>query len=113
MSNSEQGIFQAQAQAASEQLGNKNGLRDLQQRNSHYLDERIVVYLLALVMVGLFLLWMTTRSVLVVYGSLGLGIALILVWGGLQIRSNDKLRRARVLQARAFEASKTLRNPGK
>ncbi|HKJ51111.1 MAG TPA: hypothetical protein VKB27_06390 [Gammaproteobacteria bacterium] len=113
MSNGEQGIFQAQARAASEQLGGKDGLRDLQHRSSHYLDERVVVYLLALVMVGLFMLWMTTRSVLVIYGSLGLGIALILVWGRFQLRSSEKLRRTRELQARSFEASKTLRNPGK
>jgi hypothetical protein len=112
MSNGEQGIFQAQARAASEQLCGKDGMRDLQQRSSRYLDERIVVYLLALVMVGLFLLWMTTGSVLLTYGSLGLGIALILVWGWFQIRAAEKLQRARELQARSFEASKTPRTPG-
>ncbi|MGD8349702.1 MAG: hypothetical protein PVI79_10720 [Gammaproteobacteria bacterium] len=63
MPDGEQGIFQARARAASKQLGGEDGLQDLQQRSSRYLDERIVVFLLAPVMVGLFLPWMTARSV--------------------------------------------------
>jgi len=109
MSNSEQGIFQAQARAANEQLVSKGGLREWQDRSVIYLDERIYVYLLAIGMFGLFLVWVTWKSSLVLYGSLTLPIVLTCPWGYARIRSIDRARRARELQVRTFEANRSAR----
>jgi hypothetical protein len=106
MSIEEQGIFHTQAKAASEQLGGKDGLRELQKRGVFYLDERIYVYLLALAAAGLCVVWATASSVLVLYGSFGLVIVLTLLWGVARVRGIDSQRRERELQARTFEAGK-------
>lgn len=103
MSNEEQGIFQSQARAASEQLGGKDGLRNLQRRSGVYLDERIIVYLLAAAAIGLCLVWATASSNLVLYGSLGLVILLTLLWGLARVAHIDRTRRERAQQAAAFE----------
>lgn len=105
MSNEEQGIFQAQARAASEQMAGKDGLREMQRRNVVYLDERIVVYLLAAAVIGVFVVWATAKSALVLYGSLALVIVLILLWGVARIRGIERKRIEREMEARAFEAS--------
>ena len=104
MSIEEHGIFQAQAKAAGEQLGGRDGLRELQRRSITYLDERILVYLLAAAVIVLFVVWATSSSSLVLYGSLGLAIALTVLWGVARIRGIERLRRERELQARSFEA---------
>ena len=104
MSNEEQGVFQAQAKAAAEQLGGRDGLREMQRRSILYLDERILVYLLAAAVIGLFVVWATASSGLVLYGSLGFVIALTMLWGVARIRGIERLRRERELQARSFEA---------
>ena len=110
MSIEEHGIFQAQARAASEQLGGRDGLRDLQKRSVFYLDERIYVYLLGLAVLGLFVVWATTSSKLVLYGSLGLVVLLTIFWGVARIRGIERLRRERELQARSFEADNSPRD---
>ena len=103
MSNEEQGIFQSQAKAAREQLGGRDGLREMQQRSIFYLDERIYVYLLAAAVLGMFVVWATATSSLVLYGSLVLVILLTVLWGFARIRGIDRTRREREMQARAFE----------
>ena len=110
MSIEEHGIFHTQARAASEQLGGKDGLRELQKRGVFYLDERIYVYLLGLAAVGLCVVWATSSSSLVLYGSLGLVIALTILWGLARIRGIERLRRARELQAKSFETGGSARN---
>ena len=110
MSNSEQGIFQAQAQAASVRLQGKDGLRDLQRQSVFYLDERVYVYLFAIVMVGLFILWVTSKSALLNYGSLGVAILLTFAWGVFRIRGVERRRRQYRLEACSFEAARSARN---
>ena len=103
MSNEEQGIFQTQARAASERLAGRDGLRELQRRGIFYLDERIYVYLLAAAVIGLGLIWATSSSNLVLYGSLALVIGLTFLWGLARIRGIERRRRERELEAREFE----------
>lgn len=103
MSNEEQGIFQAQARAAKECLDGEDGLSDLQRRGGAYLDERIIVYLMAAAAIGLCLVWATASSALVLYGSLGLVVLLTILWGLARIRSIERTRRERALAAAAFE----------
>lgn len=105
MSIEEHGIFHTQAKAAKAQLGGKDGLREMQRRNVVYLDERIVVYLLAAAVIGVFVVWATAKSALVLYGSLALVIVLILLWGVARIRGIERKRIEREMEARAFEAS--------
>lgn len=106
MSNEEQGIFQAQSRAASEQLAGKDGLREVQRRSIFYLDERIYVYLLAPAVILLFAVWATAKSALLLYGSFGLVIVLTVLWGLARIRGIERKRLERQMQARAFEAGR-------
>jgi len=110
MSIEEQGIFQSQARAASEQLGGKDGLREMQKRSVFYLDERIYAYLLGLAAIGLCVVWATSSSKLVLYGSLGLVIVLTVLWGFSRIRGIERLRREREMQAGSFEATNSPRD---
>jgi hypothetical protein len=103
MSIEEQGIFHTQAKAAREQLGDKDGLRELQQRSAVYQDERIIVYLLAAAAIGLCVVWATASSGLVLYGSLGLVIGLTILWGLARIKTIERTRRERALAAAEFE----------
>ena len=108
MSNEEQGIFQSQARAASERIAGKDGLREVQRRGVFYLDERIYVYLLAVAVLGLFVVWATAKSPLVLYGSLALVIVLTILWGVARIHGIERQRREREIEARAFEAGRDL-----
>ena len=82
----------------------------MQKRSVFYLDERIYVYLLGIAVLGLFVVWATASSKLVLYGSLGLVILLTILWGFSRIRGIERLRRERELEARAFETDNSPRD---
>ena len=106
MSIEEGGIAQAQEKLRKLRLAEKDGLRSYHDWNIAYVDERIYVYLLAMVMLGLILLWATSSSALLLYGSLGLVILLTLLWGIARIKGIERLRQQRARDASAFEADK-------
>ena len=108
MSLEEHGIFHTQAKAAREQMAGKDGLREMQKRSVIYLDERILVYLLAAAVIALFVVWATAKSALVLYGSFALVIALTVLWGVARIRGIERKRHEREMEARAFEAEQKL-----
>ena len=80
------------------------GERDVgrnQARGIAYLDDRILGYLGLIVFLGLAVIWITADSDWIVYGSLGLAIFLIVLWGIARIRRIDRVRRERAAQVRA------------
>jgi len=60
-------------------------------------------------MVGLFILWVTSKAALVNYGSLGFAILLTFVWGIFRIRVVKRRRRRHQLEASSFEAAQSVR----
>ncbi|HKJ51112.1 MAG TPA: hypothetical protein VKB27_06395 [Gammaproteobacteria bacterium] len=104
MSIEESGIALAQEKLRKRRLAEKDGLRSYHHWNIAYIDERIYVYLLAMAMLGLFLLWATSTSALLQYGSLGLVILLTLFWGLARISRVERVRRQRARQAREAES---------
>ena len=100
MSDPEQSISQAQIAAAQAQSKQGEGLQKHHKWNVANLDERIFLYIGTLAILGLLVLWLAVPSALVVYGSLGVIILLIVVWGVLRIRRIDRIQKERELQAK-------------
>ena len=98
--NAEEGIARAQASAAQSQ--GAAGLGKHHAGTIGYLNERIIVALLAMSILGLMVLWATAKSPLLLYGSFAGVIALILLWGYVRIRRIEATRRERAQQAQAW-----------
>ena len=64
------------------------------------MDERIFSFVGILVVIGLLVLWLAVPSALVVYGSLGVIILLIVFWGVARIRRIDRIQKRGELQAK-------------
>jgi hypothetical protein len=102
--NAEEGI--ARTQAAAARAGGADGLKKHHDWNIAYLDERIVVFLLAIAIVGLMVLWASATSALVLYGSLAGVILLILLWGIARIRRLESIKHDRSRQATSWQSDK-------
>ncbi len=104
MADSEQGIAQAQIEAARRQ--GADGLAQHQQRNIAYLDERIVLFVCCLGMIGVFVVWATASSPWLLYGSLAFVILLVTLWGYARIQRIERLRAARAREAENWDKDK-------
>ena len=102
MSNAEEGI--ARIQAAAAQAKGADGLKDHHKGTIAYLDERILVSILAIAVIGLGVLWATTSSMLLRYGSFGALILLIFLWGFARIKRIETLKRQRAKLAASWQA---------
>ena len=110
MSIEEHGIVHTQIKATRGRLAEKDGLESSLKWNIAYQGERIIVYLLALAIVGLLILWATSSSALLLYGSLAGVLLLTVLWGLARIRGVERIRRQRALAAAAFAQGDTARN---
>ena len=93
MSNAEEGIARTQAKVA--QAQGATGLGSHHRGTIAYLDERILVFFIALGMIGLTLLWAYAKSPLLLYGSLLAVILLTLLWGYARIKRIERVREER------------------
>ena len=103
--NAEEGI--AKAQAAAAQADGAAGMQRHHGRGIAYLDERIVVLLLAIAVIGLVVFWATAKSALLVYASLALVILLTVLWGYARVKAIERSRSERARQAEAWRAGKS------
>ncbi|MDJ0778579.1 MAG: hypothetical protein QNJ85_12005 [Gammaproteobacteria bacterium] len=101
MSDPEQGIAQTQIEAARRQ--GADGLARSQQSSIAYLDERIVMFLCVLGLLGLLVVWATAKSAWLLYGSLALVIALVVFWGYARIQRIERLRAERAREAASWQ----------
>ena len=95
MSNAEEGIAKVQAEAAKE-----NGLQKHHKWSVQYLDERIFVYIFAIAFLLVLLLWLTSTSPLISYGSFTMVILIVVLWGVFRVKRIHRLRELRELQAK-------------
>ncbi len=104
MSNAEQGIAQSQIEAARAEQGQADALRKTQRRSIAYLDDRIFLYLGAIAFLGLLVVWATSTSALLLYGSLAAAIVLTVLWGVARINRINRLREERTSQVRDMQS---------
>ena len=101
MSNAEEGIARVQA-AANKAEGAK--LEVQQQRSVAYLDDRILTYLIAVAFIGLIVVWVTSKSALIIYGSLAAVILLTVLWGVARVKRIKRTRLERAQQASEWKS---------
>ena len=100
MSNAEEGI--ARIQAAVAQAKGSEGLKEHHKWTIAYLDERILVFILAVAVIGLGIVWATTTSLLLLYGSFGALILLTFLWGIARIKRIEATKRQRAELAESW-----------
>ncbi len=100
--NAEEGI--ARTQAAVAQAKGSDGLKDHHKWTIAYLDERIQVFILAIAVIGLGVVWATTTSPLLSYGSFGALILLTFLWGFARIKRIETTKRQRAELAESWHA---------
>ncbi|MCP4388097.1 MAG: hypothetical protein GY802_07365 [Gammaproteobacteria bacterium] len=104
MSNAEQGIAQIQIEAARTEQGKADALQINQRRSIAYLDDRIFLYLGAIAFLGLLVVWATSTSTLMLYGSLGLAILLTILWGVARIKRINRRNEERARQVQTMQS---------
>ena len=104
MSNAEEGIARIQAAAVKAQGTQGGKLREHQERSVTYLDERILTYVLAIAFMGLILVWATTTSPLVLYGSFAGVILLTILWGVTRVKRIGRVRQERERQSKDWQS---------
>ena len=96
--NAEGGIATSQAQAAQ-----SKGLAAHHKSTIKTMDDRISVYLAALAVIALGVIWVAFPSPLIRYGSLVVGVFTVLFIAFMRVRNIKKLREARQQQAEQWE----------
>ena len=107
MSNAEEGIARAQIEAARARSGDARVVDEAQRSGIAYIDERIFIYVGAMLFLGLCVVWATAKTAWVLYGSLGIAIGFALMWGYARIQRLERIRRERAAQARASSTPPT------
>lgn len=102
--NAEAGIARVQAAAAKSQGVEGAGLGNYQKQSIAYLDERIVVLILAIAVIALVVVWTTTTSTLQLYGSLIGVIILTIVWGIARVHQIKRVREIRTEQVSSYNS---------
>jgi Flp pilus assembly protein TadB len=100
--NAEAGI--ARTQAAAAKAAGAAGLKEHHNRNIAHLDERIMVSILAIAAIGLIVLWATSSSPLVLYGSFAGVILLTVLWGLVRIKRIEAMKQQREKAAQSWQS---------
>lgn len=95
--NAEEGIARVQ-------MAQKDGLRDYHKRSVLHLDDRIQTAIFALVFLGLIVVWATATSPYLIYGSLLVGILVIILWGLVRIKRIQQIKQQRELQVKQMQS---------
>jgi MFS superfamily sulfate permease-like transporter len=95
--NAEIGIAAIHAKVAQ-----KDGVAKYHASTIGYLNERILTFVFSLSFIGLILVWMTSPSPLIVYGSLAVVIILAVACGILWIKRIQKNREQQARQAQEW-----------
>ena len=96
--NAESGIAAIQAKAAQ-----KDGVAKHHAATVGYLNERILTFLFMLSFIGLILVWITSTSALIIYGSLAVVVVLAVGCGVFRLKRIQKLREQQKRQAQEWK----------
>ena len=97
--NAEAGIAAVQAKAAQ-----KDGVAKYHASTIGYLNERVLTFIFSLSFIGLILVWLTSASALIVYGSLAVVIILAVACGVLRVKRIQKNRELQAHQAQEWKS---------
>jgi len=97
MSNAEEGI-------AKTQLKGKGGVAEHQKTSAANLSDRTLTSLFALAFVGLMMVWASSTSPYVSYGSLVAAILGVILFGVLRVRRIEGLRAERARQVKQMQS---------
>ncbi|MDH3632607.1 MAG: hypothetical protein OER98_15905 [Gammaproteobacteria bacterium] len=95
--NAEEGIARIQ-------MAQKDGLQNYQKRSVLYLDDRILTALFALAFMGLIVVWATSTSPYITYGSLLASILIVIFWGVMRVKRIQRVRQEREQQVRQMQS---------
>ena len=104
MSNAEEGIARTQIAAIKAHGTQGSKLREHQEHSVAYLDERILAYVFAIAFIGLIVVWATTTSTLILYGSLVAVILLTILWGVARVKRIERTRQERTRQTKEWKS---------
>lgn len=102
--NAEEGIARIQAAAAKSQGDQGDGLRKNQNRGIAYLNERILIFVFSIALIGLIIVWATATSPFVLYGSFAGVVLLIVIWGAARIKRIKRIEQERQRQAEEWKS---------
>jgi hypothetical protein len=97
--NAEIGIASAQAKAAQ-----ADGLQKHHKSTIGYLNERVLTFVFAISFIGLVVIWMTSSSPYLTYGSVVVVILSSILWGVLRIKRIHKTREQQQHLAREWKS---------
>ena len=87
---------------AKTQMKGGAGIADRQKSGNVLLNERIIIFLGGIGFLGLCVVWATAKSAWILYGSFGLLILLVVLWGFARIKRIERVRQDQAAQARAM-----------
>lgn len=95
--NAEEGIARIQ-------MVQKDGLQNYQKRSVLYLDDRILKAIFALAFMGLIVVWATSTSPYITYGSLVASIVIVILWGVMRVKRIQGVREQRKQQVKQMQS---------
>ena len=95
--NAEEGIMRAQG-------AQRRGVGERQSWGIAYVNERILIYLFALALIGLAVVWATATSAWALYGSFAGVVAITILWGYARIKRIERERLERQRQVDALQS---------
>ncbi len=95
--NAEEGI-------ARTQLKGKDGIKEHQKTSAANLSDRTLTSLFALAFVGLIVIWASSTSPYLTYGSLLVAVLGVILYGVLRVRRIERVRTERERQVRQMQA---------
>ena len=97
---------------AKTQLKGSAGVAGHQRRGIAYLDDRIFIALGGIVFIGLCVVWATAKSGWVPYGSFGLTILMVILWGVARVKRLERIKQERRAEAQTFSSRNSDRSSG-
>ena len=104
--NAEEGIARVQATGLKNSATQGEELSKYQKRSIAYLDDRILIYFVALAFLALMLVWATAQSTLSQIGSLMAAIFFTIIWGIARVKRIDRVRQERELISKQWASKK-------
>ena len=99
MSNAEGGIASQQARNAQ-----ADGIQKHHKATIGYLNDRVLTFIFMLLFIGLVIVWMTSSSPLITYGSIVAVVFVIILGGAFSIKRIHKKKAQRQQQAQEWKS---------
>ena len=89
------------------QLKGNAGIAERQKTGNILLNERILIFVGGIAILGICVVWATAKSAWVQYGSFALVIVLTFLWGIARVKRMERIKQERAEQAKAASSVKS------